>query len=59
MIIKQLMLKEGLVYSCDSFSNKRNLVFSKTNTKGKTTYLRLLFYSLGYPIPNMKGIYFE
>lgn len=45
--------------SSDSFSEKRNLIFSETNTKGKTTYLRLLFYSLGYPIPNMKGIDFE
>lgn len=59
MIIKQLILKEGLECSSDSFSSKRNLIFSKTNTKGKTTYLRLLFYSLGYPIPNMKGIDFE
>ena len=59
MIIKQLILKEGMECSSDSFSEKRNLVFSETNTKGKTTYLRLLFYSLGYPIPNMKGISFE
>ena len=59
MIIKQLILKEGMDCSSDSFSDKRNLIFSKTNTKGKTTYLRLLFYSLGYPIPNMKGINFE
>ena len=59
MIIKQLTLKEGMECSSDSFSEKHNLVFSETNTKGKTTYLRLLFYSLGYPIPNMKGINFE
>ena len=59
MIIKQLILKEGMMCSNDMFSEKRNLVFSETNTKGKTTYLRLLFYSLGYPIPNMKGIRFE
>lgn len=59
MIIKQLILKEGMECSSDSFSEKRNLVFSETNTKGKTTYLRLLFYALGYPIPNMKGINFE
>ncbi len=59
MIIKQLILKEGIECSNDVFSSKHNLIFSKTNTKGKTTYLRLLFYSLGYPIPNMKGINFE
>ena len=59
MIIKQLILKEGMERSGDAFSEKHNLIFSETNTKGKTTYLRLLFYSLGYPIPNMKGINFE
>ena len=59
MIIKQLMLKEGVFSSNDTFSEKRNLIFSETNTKGKTTYLRLLFYALGYPIPDMKGIHFQ
>ena len=59
MILKRLILKEGIACSSDSFSEKRNLIFSETNTKGKTTYLRLLFYSLGYSIPNMKGISFE
>jgi len=58
MIIQNLSLKDGMDSSHDSFSDKRNLIFSKKNTKGKTTYLRLLFYSLGYPIPNMKGIDF-
>lgn len=59
MIIKQLVLKEGMDYSHDTFSKSRNLIYSDTNTKGKTTYIRLLFYSLGYSIPNMKGICFE
>ena len=58
MIIRNLSLKDGMDTSYDYFSNKRNLIFSKSNTKGKTTYLRLLFYSLGYPIPSMKGIDF-
>lgn len=59
MIIKQLILKEGMNCSNDVFAEGRNLIFSDTNTKGKTTYIRLLFYALGYPIPNMKGINFE
>lgn len=59
MIIKQLILKEGTDKSNDTFSAKRNLIFSTSNTKGKTTYLRLLFFSLGYPIPAMKGIDFN
>lgn len=58
MIIRKLSLKEGMNSSSDNFSCKRNLIYSSSNTKGKTTYLRLLFYSLGYPIPNMKGIDF-
>ena len=58
MIIKKLCLKEGLDCAADVFSCKRNLIYSSSNTKGKTTYLRMLFYSLGYPIPNMKGIDF-
>ncbi len=56
MIIKQLVLKEGMVNNIDRFSEKINLIYSLTNTKGKSTYLRLMFYALGYPIPNMKGI---
>lgn len=41
------------------FSEKNNLIFSKENSKGKTTLLRLLLYSLGYNIPNTKNIRFE
>lgn len=56
MIIKKLILKEGMEANIDEFSEKRNLIYSSTNTKGKSTYLRLMFYALGYPIPNMKGV---
>lgn len=59
MIIEKLVLKEGLDNNIDTFSPKRNLIFSSKNTRGKSTYLRLLFYALGYPIPNMKGINFS
>lgn len=41
-----------------SFSEKVNLVFSKTNSVGKSTLLRLLFYAMGYSIPSTKGIDF-
>ncbi|MDY4494783.1 MAG: hypothetical protein SPE24_07845 [Erysipelotrichaceae bacterium] len=56
MIIEKLELHEYFVDNIDTFSSKRNLIHSSRNTKGKTTYLRLLFYALGYPIPNMRGI---
>ena len=36
-----------------------NLVYSTKNTCGKTTLMRALLYSLGYPVPNTKKIKFE
>lgn len=60
MIIKSLELQDGLLdKSLDSFSEKSNLIFSDRNSRGKSTFLRLLFYSLGYPIPNMRGMDFS
>ncbi len=59
MIIEKLILREGMIENLDTFSEKRNLIYSKSNTKGKSTYVRLLFYALGYPIPNMRGIKYE
>lgn len=59
MIIKELKLYEGYEKNFDTFSQKRNLIYSEENTKGKSTYLRLLFYALGYPIPSTKGINFS
>jgi len=55
MYIKKLILQEGLFRSEDSFDNI-TLVYSKDNSRGKSTYLRYLFYALGYPIPSMKGV---
>lgn len=59
MTIEKLALFENNDSSLDTFSGRSNLFFSKDNTKGKTTYLRLLFYSLGYAVPSMKGIDFS
>lgn len=42
-----------------TFSPKVNVVFSKENSVGKTTLLRMLMYALGYPIPNTRGIRFS
>lgn len=55
MFIKSLKLQEGYIEVEDKFSNY-NLIFSQKNSKGKSTYLRLLFYALGYPVPSMKGL---
>ena len=59
MVIKSLSLEENELISFDTFSSGVNLIFSEENTKGKTSFLRLLFYSLGYPIPSMKGLDFS
>ena len=55
MFIKELKLQEGIFSSSDTFE-KTTLIYSQKNTKGKSTYLRLMFYSLGYQIPSMKGV---
>ena len=55
MRIKSLLLKEGVFTTEDNFSDF-TLIHSRQNSKGKSTYLRLLFYALGYAIPSMKGL---
>ena len=59
MIFNSIKIKEGSVQRLIEFSNKNNLIHSVTNSKGKTTLLRLLLYSIGYNIPNTKHIKFE
>ena len=59
MIIKSICIKEGLFSRFVEFSDCVNLVHSEQNSKGKTTLLRFLLYSLGYNIPNTKKIKFE
>lgn len=41
------------------FSENNNLIHSVENSKGKTTLLRLLLYSIGFNVPNTKNIKFE
>lgn len=59
MIIRSIHLKEGLFSRFVEFSDNANLIHSKQNSKGKTTLLRFLLYSLGYNIPNTRKIKFE
>lgn len=60
MLIRSLEIQEGILNkSNDTFSDKRNLIHSERNSCGKSTFLRILFFSLGYQIPNMKGINFS
>lgn len=54
-----ITLKQGFQEKNVVFSDKANMIYSKKNTVGKTTFLRAILYALGYPIPSTKGIKFE
>lgn len=59
MIFQSIHIKEGMAERTFSFSEGVNLVFSKENSKGKTTLLRFMLYSLGYNIPSTRRIRFD
>lgn len=59
MIFNYIYLKEAGDERTISFSENNNLIHSKENSKGKTTLLRLLLYSIGFNVPNTKNIKFE
>lgn len=59
MIIKSIRIKEGFTEKTFNLSCGVNLIFSKANSKGKTTLLRFILYSLGYNIPNTRKIRFD
>ena len=39
-----------------SFSNKIAMIYSRENSKGKTTLVRMILYALGYQVPATEGI---
>lgn len=59
MIIQSIRIKEGFAERTFDFTDSVNLIFSKENSKGKTTLLRFMLYSLGYNIPNTRNIRFD
>lgn len=59
MIIKSIHIKEGTHERKIIFSNGVNLIYSKKNSRGKTTLMRFLLYSIGYSVPSTKNIKFE
>lgn len=59
MIFQSIRIKEGLAERTFDFAEGVNLVFSKANSKGKTTLLRFMLYSLGYNIPSTRKIKFD
>ena len=59
MNFQSIRIKEGFSEHIFDFIDGVNLIFSNENSKGKTTLLRLMLYSLGYNIPNTRKIKFE
>lgn len=58
MIIKEIKIQSSEGKRTFSFSTK-NIIFSKKNSVGKSTLLRILFYGLGYPIPSTYKMKFK
>lgn len=42
-----------------NFHGKSILIHSNSNSKGKTTLVRLLLYAMGYPVPSTQGVRFQ
>lgn len=59
MIFNSVYVEEAGVNRLIVFSDRNNLIHSLANSKGKTTLLRLMLYSIGYSVPNTKHIKFE
>lgn len=55
----EFTLKEGLFQKSVAFSEIANVIYSQKNATGKTTFLRAIFYALGYPVPSTKGVKFD
>ena len=63
MIIKKLNFKykkesENFLRKFE-FSPNTNFIYSEKNSTGKSTYMRLLLYALGFNIPNTRKVKFE
>ncbi len=59
MIFKEITVREGYYKKTIRFSDGLNIIYSQKNSTGKTTFLRAIYYALGYPIPGTKGIRFD
>ena len=56
MTIEYLIIDLGLDKQYKYVFSDKSLIFSHDNSKGKTTLIRFLLYSLGYQIPATEGI---
>lgn len=54
MRIEYLRISQGLFHKEFDLSHRNTLIFSKENSVGKTTLLRVILYSIGFNIPGTK-----
>ena len=59
MKLGKLKIQKGLFSWTFDFSAPVTLIFSQFNSAGKTTLLRFLLYTIGFSIPNTKGLKME
>ena len=59
MKIIDIKVSDRIDESYDKFDEKTNLIYSNKNSKGKSTFCRLVFYALGYPVPSTRGLNFS
>lgn len=59
MNFRYITIQEGFLKRTFRFEKGANLIFSKENTKGKTSLIRFMLYSLGYNIPHTRNFRFN
>lgn len=59
MLINSIYIKNGLFERKIIYEDGVNLIFSKKNSRGKTTLIRLMLYALGYSVPSTKKLKFD
>jgi hypothetical protein len=59
MKFKYILIKDGIYGKEIKFTDFVNLIYSKNNSSGKTTLLRIMLYGLGYDIPSTKKLNFD
>lgn len=61
MMINKFSLQHRSAFSTKDvdFTSNVNIIYSDRNSTGKTTLLRAILYTLGFPIPNTELIRFE
>lgn len=59
MIISEFKITEGFFSKTFKFDDNSNLIFSQSNSTGKTTLIRSILYGFGYKIPPTKYFKFS